>query len=152
MSHIISLKLKLRLQLHDRATYYTPSCTTFYILHTQYILELYIHLFIQDPLRYDIVTTIISNVLPPLNSCINPFVYFIFSAHFRVAFKDFLFKLVKSHRHALNMYGEESCAVPLVAQQPFASKKVVGHQRWSLTQLPRLMHAHQAGRRKSCVV
>ena len=68
------------------------------------------HFYAQSRLYYDIVTTIISNILPPINSCINPFIYFIFSSHFRVAFKDFLFKLVKSPRHALNMYGEETCA------------------------------------------
>lgn len=43
---------------------------------------------------YDVVTTIISNILPTLNSCINPFIYFVFSAQFRVAYKDFQRKVL----------------------------------------------------------
>ena len=48
------------------------------------------------PTVYDITTTIISNVLPTLNSCINPFIYFIQSKEFQVALKD----LIKRYRGA----------------------------------------------------
>ena len=60
-----------------------------------------------SPSTYDVVTTIISNVLPPINSCINPFIYFIFGAQFRAALKDLYCKLLKKPRHGL-MYGEET--------------------------------------------
>lgn len=56
---------------------------------------------------YDIVTTIIHNILPPINSCINPFIYFIFGAQFRVAFKDLYCKLLNKPRHSF-MYGNDN--------------------------------------------
>ena len=53
------------------------------------------------PMRYDITTTIINNILPPINSCMNPFIYFVLVAQFRRALKDLLLKLLRRPRHYL---------------------------------------------------
>ena len=54
-----------------------------------------------DPL-YDVTTTVISNILPTLNSCINPFIYFISSNHFRRAFNDVVCRrLLKRPNHSI---------------------------------------------------
>lgn len=49
-------------------------------------------------IAYDAVTTIFNNILPVLNSCINPFIYFITSTHFRVSFRDVVNRLLEKPR------------------------------------------------------
>ena len=52
----------------------------------------------QSPRLYEGVTIVASDVLPTLNSCINPFIYFIFSDVFRKALTDLKRKLLKQRR------------------------------------------------------
>ncbi|XP_057290992.1 D(1) dopamine receptor-like [Hydractinia symbiolongicarpus] len=63
------------------------------------------------PTAFDAVTTLINKVLPTLNSCVNPFIYFVSSAHFRVAFKDLLYKLLGKPREGIH-YPDDSTHVP----------------------------------------
>lgn len=58
-------------------------------------------------LAYDVIFTAFSNILPTLNSCINPFIYFLFGASFRTAFKDVLRKLLKKPRSGI--YYPDDC-------------------------------------------
>ena len=58
-------------------------------------------------LAYDSIFTTFSAILPPINSCINPFIYFLFGAHFRNAFKDVLYKFLKKPRSGI--YSPEEC-------------------------------------------
>ena len=63
---------------------------------------------INHKLAYDSVTTIFNNILPTINSCINPFIYFLFGANFRVAFKDVLFKVLKKPRDGIHYPDDHS--------------------------------------------
>lgn len=62
---------------------------------------------INHRLAYDCIFTTFSAILPTINSCINPFIYFLFGAHFRNAFKDVLYKLLKKPRSGI--YSPEEC-------------------------------------------
>jgi len=60
----------------------------------------------EHPLAYDCISTTFNYILPTINSCINPFIYFLFGANFRLAFKDVLYKLLKKPRNEL-LYPDE---------------------------------------------
>jgi 7 transmembrane receptor (rhodopsin family). len=57
---------------------------------------------------YDCITTTFNNILPTINSCINPFIYFLFGANFRLAFKDVLYKIMNKPRNGLLYHDEGS--------------------------------------------
>ena len=50
--------------------------------------HIFVHFSNYSPTTYDIVMTIINNILPTLNSCINPIIYGILSEQFRIEFSD----------------------------------------------------------------
>ena len=56
------------------------------------------------PMVYDIVTTIISNILPTLNSCINPLIYCVFSEHFRIEISDLIRRQLGRPRYWSSQY------------------------------------------------
>ena len=47
----------------------------------------------------DFISTVLSDVLPCLNSCVNPIIYFITSSMFRHSLRDSYLKLMKKPRH-----------------------------------------------------
>ena len=53
----------------------------------------------QSPIAYDIITTIISNILPTLNSCVNPFIYSFLSREFQIACKDLVLRWSRQPRY-----------------------------------------------------
>lgn len=78
--------------------------------------------FVQDNRQaYDVVATIFHNVLPPLNCCLNPFIYFLFGANFRSAFKEVLYKVLKKPRDA-SLYRDDSQFVPNSRRNSASSK------------------------------
>ena len=60
-----------------------------------------------SPEAYDIVTTIINNILPTLSSCLNPFIYCLFSEQFRVESSDLIRQWMGRPRYWAHMYSEE---------------------------------------------
>ena len=60
-----------------------------------------------SPRGYDVITSLLSCVLPVLNSCLNPFIYFLSSDAFRVASRDLFRKLLKKSRKDSCGYREE---------------------------------------------
>lgn len=52
-----------------------------------------------NPTAYDILTSVISNVLPTFNSCINPLIYSLFSEDFRGATKDLVRKWLRMSKY-----------------------------------------------------
>ena len=53
--------------------------------------EMFIEFSMRSPTTYDIITTVINNILPTLNSCVNPFIYGLFSEQFRYDMIELLF-------------------------------------------------------------
>ena len=66
-----------------------------------------IRFFESSPIVYDIVTTVISNFLPTMNSAINPFIYFMMSQKFKHAFRDCCRKMLKRSRYMEDMSNEK---------------------------------------------
>ena len=76
----------------------------FIVILIQYFAPSVIYeFFMYSPLAYDVVTTVISNVLPTVNSAINPFIYFMLSDKFKHAFRDNLKKISKRSRYSDGM-------------------------------------------------
>ncbi|XP_004211515.1 cysteinyl leukotriene receptor 2 [Hydra vulgaris] len=60
------------------------------------------------PALYNIVTSIFNYVLPTINSCANPFLYFLAGSHFRNALQDIIRKIGKKSRCKYDTYGDVS--------------------------------------------
>ena len=56
------------------------------------------------PTIYDVVTSLFNYVLPTLNSCANPFIYFLAGSHFRNALQDLIRKFGKKPRLKNDLY------------------------------------------------
>ena len=99
---------RIRLMLHSKASKLLSAIFLAYVVcwlpnFVTVVLSFWFpsifHIFhANNPMVYDILTTIISNILPPLNSCINPFIYFLSNTIFRRAFRDVVDKIQKNSR------------------------------------------------------
>ena len=81
----------------------------FTIIILQYWTKIMTSFFHKSPLAYDVVTTIFNTVLPVLNSCINPFIYFIFGCQFRIALKNLMYKVLDKPRNGI-LFPDQSMA------------------------------------------
>lgn len=53
----------------------------------------------RHPNVYDVVSTVAHRILPPLSSCVNPFIYFIVGTQFRLAFSEIYHKVLGNPSH-----------------------------------------------------
>lgn len=60
------------------------------------ILTIFFHKY---PIASDVISTLFHKVLPLLNSCLNPFLYFLLGSNFRSAFKDVVYKFLGKSRY-----------------------------------------------------
>ena len=60
----------------------------------------------KHPTIYDVVTSLFNYVLPTLNSCANPFLYFLAGSHFRNALQDLMRKFGKKPRFKNDIFGD----------------------------------------------
>ena len=81
----------------------------FTIIILQYWTKAMTSFFNSSSLAYDVVTTIFNTVLPVLNSCINPFIYFIFGSQFRIALKNLIYKVLGKPRNGI-LFPDQSMA------------------------------------------
>ena len=85
---------------------FLPHFTLIILQYWTEIMTVFYHL---NPLAYDIVTTIFNTILPVLNSCINPFIYFIFGCQFRIALKNLIYKVLGKPRNGI-LFPDQSMA------------------------------------------
>ena len=85
---------------------FLPHFTIIILQYWTDIITIFYHL---NPLAYDVVTTIFNTVLPVLNSCINPFIYFIFGSQFRIALKNLIYKVLGKPRNGI-LFPDQSMA------------------------------------------
>ena len=88
----------------------------FTIIILQYWTNTITKFYETNPLAYHIVMIIFYTVLPVFNSCINPFIYFIFGSQFRKAFKNILYKRLGKSRNGI-LYPDISVAFNLSTVQ-----------------------------------
>ena len=80
-----------------------------------------------NPLAYHYVMITFNAVLPVFNSCINPFIYFIFGSQFRSAFKNILYKRLGKSRNGI-LYPDVSIASNSSTVQSMKNERVENHQ------------------------
>ena len=85
---------------------FLPHFTIIILQYWTEIMTVFYHL---NPLAYDVVTTMFNTVLPVLNSCINPFIYFIFGSQFRIALKNLVYKVLGKPRNGI-LFPDQSMA------------------------------------------
>lgn len=73
----------------------------FTIIILQYWTNAITKFYETNSLAYHVVMIIFNAVLPVFNSCINPFIYFIFGSQFRRAFKNILYKRLGKSRNGI---------------------------------------------------
>ena len=62
---------------------------------------------ISYPTTYDVVMTVVNNILPILNSCVNPFIYCLFYNDFKIALNDRVRKCFGLQRYWANQFTDE---------------------------------------------
>lgn len=72
---------------------------TIITLTSNWCPECYVNFRNENKFAFEMVVALFIEALPPLNSCLNPFVYILFNRQFRKAFKNLILKMLRKPRN-----------------------------------------------------